>query len=132
LAGPSSVYDKRCSVCHQAAGAGQPGVYPKLAGRAGAIAALPQGRKMMISAVLYGMSGKLVANGETIMGVMPPFKDLKDQEVADVLSYISRLGGGKAKAFTAAEVAAERQGPSRTPSQVNALARDPAIAQAAK
>ncbi len=123
----SGVYDANCSVCHQAAGAGAPGQFPRLAGRTGKLATSPKGRHAMIAAVLFGMSGKLPADNQIILGVMTPLPQLSDAEIAQVLSYVSHLDGGAAKPFSAAEVAAVRAGPKLTPTEVNALARDPTL-----
>jgi mono/diheme cytochrome c family protein len=125
------LYDQNCSVCHQAAGAGVPGSFPKLAGRAGKLAALPAGRKLLISAVLYGMSGKLQVEQQTIMGVMPPLSQLSDADIASILSYVSGLDHGSARAFTAAEVGTVRAQPPLTSAEVNALARDPELVKVA-
>jgi len=126
----AKIYDQNCSVCHQAGGMGMSGTYPRLAGRASAIASLPQGRRAMISAVLYGMAGSLTVDGNRIVGVMPPFSQLSDGDIAQVLTYVSHLSGGKPKAFTAGEVAAFRH-PPLTSADTNGLAKDPALAKAA-
>jgi mono/diheme cytochrome c family protein len=48
-------------------------------------------------------------DGETYTNKMPPLKTiLKDQEIADVLTYIRSSFGNKASAVTAAEVKAVR------------------------
>ena len=108
-----------------------PGAYPRLAGRAGAIAGVPEGRKAMVSAALYGVAGVLKVDGQTVVGVMPSFAHVTDADIAGVLTYVSHLGGMRPKSFTAAEVAKVRQGAALTPNQVNALLRQPAITQAA-
>jgi mono/diheme cytochrome c family protein len=47
--------------------------------------------------------------GKSYNGVMPPFRQLKDQEVADVLNYVlTAFAKSKAKPITAAEVKAAR------------------------
>jgi mono/diheme cytochrome c family protein len=118
-------------VCHQAAGAGVPGSFPRLAGRAGALADLPAGRKLMMSAVLDGIAGKLQADGQTVVGVMPPLAQLSDADIAAVLNYVGHLDHRSPKAFTAAEVAAIRAQPALSSAEVNALAKDPALVKAA-
>jgi len=127
----STVYDANCAICHQAAGAGVPGSFPRLAGRAGALAALPDGRRVMISTVLYGMTGRLQVEGQTIVGLMPSFAALSDVEISEALNYVAHLEGKPPPRFTAAEIATLRAQPPLTPAQVNALARDPALAKAA-
>ncbi|WP_374574440.1 cytochrome c [Phenylobacterium sp.] len=117
------LYRQHCSVCHQAGGAGLAGVYPRLAGRAPKIAAAPAGRRMMAAAVLNGMAGRLEVDGKPLMGVMPGFPQLSDQDLAEVLSYVASLGGKPAKPFAPAEVAAVRAAGRMSPTQTNALAR---------
>ena len=77
-----------CSVCHQANGAGLPGVFPPLAksdflGDAG----------HAIKVVLQGLSGKVVVNGSTYNSVMPPMNQLNDDEVANILTYVLNSWG---------------------------------------
>ena len=127
----SAVYDQNCAMCHQRAGAGVPGAFPRLAGRAGALAALPAGRSVMISTVLFGMSGKVQADGQPVSGMMPSFGSLSDAQISEALNYVAHLNGKTPRAFTPAEVAAVRAKPTLTPAQVNALARAPALVAAA-
>jgi mono/diheme cytochrome c family protein len=122
----SAVFDQTCALCHQAGGVGAPGQFPRLAGRAGALARLPQGRRLMIAAVLDGIVGRIQADHQAVVGVMPAFGQLSDAQVCSALDYIASLGGGSARPFTPAEVAAVRAAP-MTPGEVNALARDPAL-----
>ena len=126
-----TLYDAQCSVCHQSAGAGVPGSFPRLAGRAGALANLAAGRNLMISAVLYGMAGKVQLDGQTIVGVMPPLAQLSDADIAAVLNYVAHLDHRAPKPFTAAEVAEIRGHSVLTSSEVNALAVDAALVKAA-
>jgi mono/diheme cytochrome c family protein len=126
----ASVFNGTCALCHQAGGVGAPGQFPRLAGRAAALAKLPQGRRLMIAAVLDGVNGRIQADHQTIVGVMPSFAQLSDAEVCQALNYIVGLDGGSAPPFTAAEVAAVRAHPI-SPSEVNALARDPVVEAAA-
>jgi len=127
----SAVYDQNCSICHQTAGAGVPGSFPHLAGRAGVLAALSAGRAVMISAALYGMSGRLQVDGQPVVGLMPAFGQLSDAEISEALNYVAHLDGKTPRAFTPAEVAAARARPALTPAQVNVLARDPVLTKAA-
>lgn len=119
----AKLYATHCSVCHQAGGAGLAGVYPRLAGRGPDLARKPAGRRLMVSAGLYGMAGRLEVDGKPIMGVMPGFAQLPDAEVAEVLSYVAGLGGKPAPPFKPAEVAAVRASGRLSPTAVNALAR---------
>ncbi len=123
LAAPTSpVYVTQCSVCHQPAGKGAPGQYPRLAGRTSTIAGTPKGRAFLVGVLLNGMSGKITVGGETLMGVMPAFAKLSDKEIAEVLNYLLHIEGGHAAAFTPAEIAAARTKPAG-PQAMNAARR---------
>ncbi|WP_235927714.1 c-type cytochrome [Sandarakinorhabdus rubra] len=104
----------RCAMCHQANGNGLAGQFPKLTGRAAAIAAAPAGRRYMARVVLHGMAGPIEVEGARIAGVMPGMSTLSDAEIAAILSHTLTLGaaGGKPakglKPFTTAEIAAVR------------------------
>ena len=86
------MFDNNCAVCHQAGGVGVPGQFPRLAGRAGAIAAKPEGKAFLPQVLLNGMSGRITVDGEQILGVMPAFDSLSDDDIAAVLTYITGLG----------------------------------------
>lgn len=110
-ADPKASFVARCAMCHQATGEGLAGQFPKLAGRAAAIAAAPAGRRYMARVVLHGMAGPIEVEGARIAGVMPGMASLTDAEIADVLSHAVALGGKPPKTvkpFTVAEVAAVR------------------------
>lgn len=90
---PNRVYDTNCALCHQRAGAGLAGQFPRLAGRAGEIAANEAGRRYLIETTLFGMAGKVEVDGASIVGVMPSFSLLSDDDLASVLNYIVSLDG---------------------------------------
>jgi nitrite reductase (NO-forming) len=98
------VYQTYCMGCHQAEGQGIPGTFPPLANSDFLMA--DKGRA--IETVLNGMTGALEVNGEQYHGTMPPMGHLKDEEVADVLSYIRNSWGNVGPPVTAAEVATLR------------------------
>lgn len=123
LADGAALYVRHCSVCHQAKGVGLDGVYPRLAGRAADLARRPDGRQLMMAAALNGMAGKLEVDGKPLMGIMPGFAQLSDQDLAEVLTYVAGLGGKAAPAFAPAELAAARASARMSPTAVNALAR---------
>ncbi|HUH60592.1 MAG TPA: cytochrome c [Candidimonas sp.] len=102
----AQIYATQCLACHQASGAGLPGVFPPLAQSewVAGKAALP------IQIVLHGVTGDLLVNGATYNGLMPTFKDkLDDAEIAAVLTYIRRSFGNAADGIDAAAVAAQRK-----------------------
>jgi cytochrome c553 len=109
-ADPKSAFVSRCAMCHQAGGEGLAGQFPKLTGRAAAIAQTPEGRRYMARVVLNGMSGPIEVEGARVSGVMPGMASLSDAEIAEVLSHVITLGkpAKPGKAFKAAEIAAVR------------------------
>jgi len=108
----AAVFDTSCALCHQAGGVGVPGQFPRLAGRVGAIAAKPEGKAFLTKVLLEGMSGRITVDGEPILGIMPAFDTLSDDDLAAVLGYLSGLDHAPVT-FTADEIKAVRvQGPS--------------------
>jgi mono/diheme cytochrome c family protein len=98
------VYIKYCMVCHQADGAGVPGLNPPL----GKTDWVNGDKKRLINVVLKGLEDEIEVNGEVYANPMPAQPQLTDQEVADVLTYIRKSFGNKASAVTPAEVKAVR------------------------
>lgn len=127
----ATLYEQHCSVCHQQGGVGVPGAFPRLAGRVGKLVTVPAGRKVVVLAVLHGMAGKLTVDGEGLIGVMTPFPQLTDAQIATVLNYVAQLGHLSPKPLTVTEVAAVRSLGAMSASQVNALARNPELARIA-
>lgn len=109
-ADPKTAFVSRCGMCHQATGEGLAGQFPKLAGRAAAIAQTPEGRRYMARVVLGGMAGPIEIDGVKLNGVMPGMAAMTDAEIAEVLSHAVTLGkpAKAAKPFKAEEVAAAR------------------------
>lgn len=93
------VFDRTCITCHQATGQGIPGQYPPLAGSEWA-----QGNEeRVIRIVLHGLTGPLTVEGKEFNNVMAPLgAALKDEEIANVISYVRSAWGN-----TAAEVQPE-------------------------
>ena len=83
-----NTYISNCAVCHQPDGKGAPSVYPPLAGAVGKYVALKDGRTYIIDVVSFGMGGKIDSSGDSFEGDMPPWPQLSDQEVAEVLTYV--------------------------------------------
>jgi nitrite reductase (NO-forming) len=84
-----SLFAGTCSVCHQANGAGLPGVFPPLAKSDYLAADL----KRSIGVVLHGLSGKITVNGSEYNSVMPPMNQLNDDEIANILTYVNNAWG---------------------------------------
>ena len=101
-----------CSVCHQANGQGMEGVFPPLAG-SDLLAATP---KRAIVIALNGLSGPITVNGKTYNSVMPPMSQLNDDEIANILTFVTHSWGNTGSAaFSAAEVRDARKATARPP-----------------
>jgi nitrite reductase (NO-forming) len=91
-------------VCHQATGEGIPTVFPPLAKSD----FLNADKVRAIGAVLNGLSGPVMVNGNTFNSVMPPMSQLNDDEVANILTYVLNSFGNNGGQVSAADVAHQR------------------------
>ena len=65
-------------------------------------------KTQLINIILIGLDEEMKINGETYFNPMPSQPHLKDQEIADVLTYVRNSFGNKASLVTTAEVKAAR------------------------
>lgn len=100
-----TIYLSRCLACHQVDGGGVPRLNAPLDGASAVIAA---DKAKLIRIVLKGYSDRVEIDGEYYSNNMAGHADLKDQQIADVLTYIRNNWSNKASAVTAAEVKAIR------------------------
>lgn len=101
---------KRCAACHLATGAGVPGAFPPLGANVRSLSQSADGRKYIALVVLKGVSGPLTVEGKAYRGVMPAHGDLDDATIAALLDHVVvKIANGKAKPFSAAEIAAARK-----------------------
>jgi len=132
---PNRVYETNCALCHQKDGVGLRGQFPRLAGRAAAIAATESGLHYLTEVVLFGMAGRIEVDGAQIVGVMPSFAALSDDDLASVLNYATHLdervsGGEKRRLITATDVRATRAGQQLSATQVRANRDSPILKSA--
>ncbi len=92
------VYEDFCMTCHMPNGKGVPKTFPPLANSD----YLKNKREASIRAIKYGQKGEIIVNGETYKGVMSPL-GLSDEEVADVMNYISNTWDNKNDTLTTPE-----------------------------
>ncbi|MCE4553539.1 copper-containing nitrite reductase [Roseateles cellulosilyticus] len=104
IAAGQQLFAGTCSVCHQANGAGLPGVFPPLAKSD----FLSADAKRAIGVVLHGLSGKVTVNGKDYNSVMPPMNQLNDDEVANILTYVLNSWGNPGGTITADDVKKQR------------------------
>lgn len=108
MARGATVYGQSCAPCHQATGAGIPGVFPPLAG-SDYLLADPE---RAVAIVLHGLSGPVTVNGVQYASVMPPMP-LEDADVAAVLTYTLRSWGNQGPAVAPETVARIRSAGAR-------------------
>ncbi len=83
----TATYNAQCMACHQGAGQGIPGAFPPLADHLPEIYNVEGGRDYLIHTVLFGTQGPIEVLGNSYNGVMPAWKQLSDDEIADVLNH---------------------------------------------
>ena len=92
-----------CFACHQPTGLGLPGAFPPLAGSS---IVTEENPGKIIRIVLHGLSGPIEVKGVKYNSLMPPHAaQLKDKDIADVLTYTRNTWGHKAPAVTVEAVA---------------------------
>jgi len=82
------IFKSNCAICHQASAKGVPGTFPPLADSIGSYVAIPAGRAYLVHVVSFGMTGPISVHGHTYNGVMQPWPNLKNQDIALVLNYV--------------------------------------------
>jgi mono/diheme cytochrome c family protein len=105
----AEVYSREghCITCHQENGLGLPAAsFPPIAKTNW----VQGSEERLIKLTLHGLSGPIEINGTTYPGLVPmtPFKGLKDEEIAAVLTYVRNSFGNKATVITPGKVAAVR------------------------
>lgn len=109
------LYKARCAQCHQADGRGLAGSYPPLIGSEYVVGP----PEIAVKIVLLGLTGRLIVAGQDYQGDMPSWRDqLKDDEIAKIISYVREQSG--ATAIDAQLVAGVREATARAASPMQA------------
>lgn len=88
-----AVFQQVCASCHMADGAGLPGAFPPLKQSDYFKKATPAA---LVKILDHGLTGEVTVNGQKFNSAMPA-QNINDQEMSDVLNYVSvALNGGKA------------------------------------
>jgi mono/diheme cytochrome c family protein len=98
------LYAQHCLTCHQADGGGVPNMQPAIAG-----GSWVQGDARALA--LFVMSGgfdSALRKDSDVGNVMPPFRQLADADLAEILTYIRQKFGNGASPVSAADVAEAR------------------------
>ena len=93
------IYEQNCLTCHQSNGSGVPNLNPPLRGTDWVLG----DKTRLINVVLKGLQGQEI-EGDMYDNAMPAHDFLKDDQIADVLTYIRSNFGNKADVITADEV----------------------------
>lgn len=89
----ATIFATNCAACHQAEGAGLPGVFPPLAGHVGDLYAAEEGPRHLANVLLFGMQGAITVDGADYAGVMPSWFQFSDADVAAVLDHVMTAWG---------------------------------------
>lgn len=100
IAAGKKVYMQYCISCHQADGGGVPNMNPPLIKTNYVLG----DKTKLVSILQNGFSDNVEINGDTYSNVMPSFSYLKDQDIANVLTFVRNNFGNKASAVTVKEV----------------------------
>ncbi len=106
IARGSKVYTQYCLSCHQADGGGVQNMNPPLTKTTYVLG----DKTRLIKVVLNGFTQAVDIDGQSYSNNMAPHDFLKDQEIADVLTYVRNNFTNKASAVKLAEVKAVRAG----------------------
>jgi len=104
-----------CSVCHQPNGQGLEGVFPPLAGSD----LLAKDPRRAVHIVLNGLSGPVTVNGKTFNSVMPPMSQLNDDDLANILTFVTHSWGNQGMRYSAQELEKTRAATVRPPGAAN-------------
>ncbi len=92
-----AIFAAQCAACHQATGAGLPGVFPPLDGSEW----VHGDPRVLANILLHGVTGPLTVKGNKYQGAMPSFAQLTDAELAAVASHIRGSWSNKNDALEA-------------------------------
>lgn len=96
----AKLYATYCSACHQPNGKGDGNRFPPLLGSEWITGDIHK----TIEVVLNGLEGPITVNGQAYDGIMPANNFLKDEEIAQILTYVRQEFGEGADGIQAFEV----------------------------
>jgi mono/diheme cytochrome c family protein len=102
------LYSQNCVVCHQANGQGVAGQFPPLAGSEWVKGSDKHGENHLVLLMLHGHQGPMTVMGGSYNNAMPQWKQLSDDQIAAILTYIRSDWGNNAPAIEPAFVAGIR------------------------
>jgi len=102
------LYSQNCVVCHQGNGQGVAGQFPPLAGSEWVNGNDKHGENHLVLLMLHGHQGPMTVMGGNYNNAMPQWKQLTDDQIAAVLTYIRSDWGNNASPIDPAFVAGIR------------------------
>jgi mono/diheme cytochrome c family protein len=104
------LFKQHCAACHQADGAGVPGLAPALAQALGRHLASPRVAEYFTQVLVAGLAGPIASGGQSFNSAMPAVSQLTDDEIAAILNFVARaLNGAAEDRVTPADVVAARR-----------------------
>jgi mono/diheme cytochrome c family protein len=100
------IYETRCLACHQADGGGVPNMNAPLDGASNVVG---NDIARLVRIIRYGYNERVALDGFYYSNAMTASPDLKDNEMADLLTYIRNSWSNKASAITIAQVQAAKK-----------------------
>jgi mono/diheme cytochrome c family protein len=101
MANGKKIYELRCLVCHQADGGGVPNMNAPLDGASNVVG---NDIARMVKIIRNGYNERVALDGFYYSNAMTANPDLKDTDIADVLTYIRNSWSNKASKVTLAQV----------------------------
>jgi mono/diheme cytochrome c family protein len=99
------VYTTYCSSCHQRNGKGDGNRFPPLAGSEW----VNGDKKRLMKVVLNGLNEQIEVMGKPYNSLMPQHSFLKDEELAEVLTYVRTNFGNKSTPITVSDIKSARK-----------------------
>jgi mono/diheme cytochrome c family protein len=100
------IYEAKCLACHQADGGGVPNMNAPLDAASNVVG---KDIARLVRIIRYGYNERIALDGLYYSNAMTANPDLKDNEVADLLTYIRNSWSNKASAVTIAQVQAAKK-----------------------
>ena len=100
------IYEAKCLACHQADGGGVPNMNAPLDGASNVVG---KDIARLVRIIRYGYNERVALDGFYYSNAMTASPDLKDNEIADLLTYIRNSWSNKAPAVTIAQVQAVKK-----------------------
>jgi mono/diheme cytochrome c family protein len=101
MANGKKIYETRCLVCHQADGGGVPNMNAPVDGASNVVG---NDIARLVKIIRNGYNERVALDGYYYSNAMTANPDLKDADIADVLSYIRNSWTNKASKITLAQV----------------------------